>query len=140
MKSAEAWQLSNPPVLSLAAIRGSLDTIKMAGGIKSLREKALKLTGFMRYLLETDLSDKLDILTPSDMQFAGTQLSIAIKLKDGDDSEHGKRIFDAIEEKGVTGDWRYPNVIRVAPVPQYNTFEDAYKFVQILKTAIQTNA
>jgi kynureninase len=119
MKSAEAWQLSNPPVLSLAAIRGSLDTIKMAGGIKALREKALKLTGFMRYLLEIDLSSQLDILTPSDMQFAGTQLSIAIKIND--DSERGKRIFDAIEEKGVTGDWRYPNVIRVAPVPQYNS-------------------
>jgi len=140
MKSAEAWQLSNPPVLSLAAIRGSLDTIKMAGGIKTLRQKALKLTGFMRYLLETELSSDLDILTPADMRFAGTQLSIAIKLKDGDDSERGKKIFDAIEDKGVTGDWRYPNVIRVAPVPQYNTFEDAFKFVQILKTAIQVNA
>ena len=140
MNSAEAWQLSNPPVLSLAAIRGSLDTIKMAGGIKTLRQKALKLTGFMRYLLETELSSDLDILTPADMRFAGTQLSIAIKLKDGDDSERGKKIFDAIEDKGVTGDWRYPNVIRVAPVPQYNTFEDAFKFVQILKTAIQVNA
>ena len=139
MKSAEAWQLSNPPVLSLAAIRGSLDTIKMAGGIKALRKKALKLTGFMRYLLESELSNDLDILTPSDMQFAGTQLSIAIKLKDGDDSERGKRIFDAIEEKGVTGDWRYPNVIRVAPVPQYNSFEDAYRFVQILKAAVKAN-
>ena len=137
MKSAEAWQLSNPPVLSLAAIRGSLDTIKMAGGIKKLRQKSLKLTGFMRFLLESDLSDELDILTPSDMQFAGTQLSIAIKLKN--DSERGKRIFDAIEAQGVTGDWRYPNVIRVAPVPQYNSFEDAYRFVQILKEAVKAN-
>ncbi len=136
MKSAEAWQLSNPPVLSLAAIRGSLDTIKSAGGIKALRAKAIKLTGFMRYLLESDLANELDILTPSDMQFAGTQLSIAIKLRDGDDSERGKRVFDAIEEAGVTGDWRYPNVIRVAPVPLYNSFEDAYRFVQILKTAL----
>lgn len=139
MKSAEAWQLSNPPVLSLAAIRGSLDTIKSAGGIKALREKALKLTGFMRYLLEGELSDELDILTPSDMQFAGTQLSIAIKLRAGDDNERGKRVFDAIEEAGVTGDWRYPNVIRVAPVPQYNSFEDAYRFVQILKQSLKTH-
>jgi kynureninase len=137
MKSAEAWQLSNPPVLSLAAIRGSLDTIKMAGGIKALREKAMKLTGFMRYLLETDLSNELEILTPSDMQFAGTQLSIAIKLSN--DSERGKRIFDAIEAKGVTGDWRYPNVIRVAPVPLYNSFEDAFRFVQIMKAAVKAN-
>jgi kynureninase len=139
IKSAEAWQLSNPPVLSLAAIRGSLDTIKKAGGIKSLRQKAILLTGFMRYCLETELSAKLDILTPSDSRYSGTQLSIAIRLKENDDPERGKIIFDAIEENGVTGDWRYPNVIRVAAVPQYNTFEDAFRFVQILASAIEKN-
>lgn len=138
IQSAEAWQLSNPPILSLAAIRGSLDTIKMAGGIKELREKSIKLTGFMRFLLDTDLAGELAILTPSDIRFSGSQLSLAITL--ADDSERGKRIFDAIEEQGVTSDWRYPNVIRVAAVPQYNSFEDVYKFMQILKTAVKNHA
>jgi len=139
MKSAEAWQLSNPPVLSLAAIRGSLDTIKKAGGIKTLREKAIKLSGYMRFLLETELADEIEILTPSDANSSGSQLSLALKLQDGDSPDRSKQIFDAIETKGVTGDWRYPNVIRVAPVPQYNSFEDVYRFVQILKTAVMEN-
>jgi len=136
IQSAEAWQLSNPPVLSLAAIRGSLDTIKMAGGIKALRQKAILLTGFMRFLLEQNISDQIELLTPSDVRYCGSQISIAIKQK-GDDSERGKKIFDAIEAMGVTGDWRYPNVIRVAPVPQYNSYQDVYHFVQILAQAIK---
>ncbi len=139
MKSAEAWQLSNPPVLSLAAIRGSLDTIKKAGGINALREKAIKLSGFMRFLLESELAHDLDILTPADPRYSGSQLSLAIKLKSDENPDRGKNIFEAIEEQGVTGDWRYPNVIRVAPVPQYNSFEDAYQFVQILKSALENN-
>ena len=139
MKSAEAWQLSNPPVLSLAAIRGSLDTIKKAGGIAKLREKAIKLSGFMRYLVETELSNDVDILTPSNLASCGSQLSLAIKLKPDDSSERGKKIFDSIERNGVTGDWRYPNVIRVAPVAQYNSFEDVYRFVEILKKAIEAH-
>jgi len=139
MNSAEAWQLSNPPVLSLAAIRGSLDTIKKAGGIAKLREKAIKLSGFMRYLVETELTNDVDILTPSNLNSCGSQLSLAIKLKPGDSGERGKNIFDAIERNGVTGDWRYPNVIRVAPVAQYNSFEDVYRFVEILKVAIRNH-
>ena len=139
MKSAEAWQLSNPPVLSLAAIRGSLDTVKKAGGIQALRNKAIELASFMRYLLETRLSDDVAILTPSDTASSGCQLSLAIKLKGGDDPERGKHVFDDIEAKGVTGDWRYPNVIRVAAVPQYNSFEDVFQFVEILQSAIEGN-
>ena len=137
IRSAEAWQLSNPPVLSLAAIRGSLDTIKKAGGISQLRAKAIKLTGFLRYLLESELSDKLNILTPSETEFSGSQLSLALKLQDGDPADKGKQIFNAIEKEGVTGDWRYPNVIRVAPVPLYNSYQDVYRFVTILANAVQ---
>jgi len=139
MKSAEAWQLSNPPVLSLAAIRGSLDTIKKAGGIKVLREKAIKLSGFMRFLIETELTDEVDILTPSNISESGSQLSLAIRLKPDDSPELGKQIFDAIEQRGIVGDWRYPNVIRVAPVPQYNSFEDVYHFVKILTSEINNH-
>lgn len=131
-QSAEAWQLSNPPILSLAAIRGSLDTIKKAGGIDQLREKSLKLTAYLRQLLEQELKQEINILTPAEEKASGAQLSITINLKDVD----GKTIFDRIEANGVTCDFRHPNVIRVAPAPQYNSFEDAYRFVAILKNAI----
>ena len=133
MESAEAWQLSNPPILSLAAIRGSLDTIKKAGGIQKLREKSLKLTGYLRELLEQELSTEINILTPKDTAASGSQLSLTVNLHGAD----GKQIFDAIEAAGVTCDFRYPNVIRVAPVPQYNSFTDCYRFVMILKQAIE---
>ena len=138
MESAEAWQLSNPPVLSLAAIRGSLDTIKNAGGINVLRDKAIKLSSYMRFLLETQLAGEVDILTPNNIDESGSQLSLAIKLNPNDSPELGKQIFDAIEQKGVIGDWRYPNVIRVAPVPLYNSFEDVYQFVRILTSEINS--
>ena len=137
MKSAEAWQLSNPPVLSLAAIRGSLDTIKNAGGIEVLREKAIKLSGYMRYLLDKKLSDDVAIITPTETNRSGSQLSLAIKLKAGDSSDRGKLVFDEIEKQGVIGDWRHPNVIRVAPVPMYNSFTDVFRFVEILRHAIE---
>lgn len=137
--SAESWQLSNPPVLSLAAIRGSLDTIKMAGGIIALREKSLKLSGFMRFLIETDLAGAIEIITPKDPSQSGSQLSLIVNLAAADDPERGRQIFVAIEKAGVIGDWRYPNVIRVAPVPLYNSFEDVFRFVEILKNAIENN-
>lgn len=133
MKSAEAWQLSNPPILSLAAIRASLDTIKDAGGIQVLREKSLKLTRYMRDLLEQELADEINILTPAEEQASGCQLSLTVNLHGLD----GKTVFDRIEAAGVTCDFRHPNVIRVAPVPLYNSFEDAYRFVTILKDSLQ---
>jgi len=133
MESAEAWQLSNPPILSLAAIRGSLDTIKKAGGIHQLRDKSLKLTSYLRQLLEQELPQTINILTPQEVKASGAQLSLTVNL----DGADGKQIFDAIEKAGVTCDFRHPNVIRVAPAPQYNSFEDCYRFVSILKQSIE---
>lgn len=133
MQSAEAWQLSNPPILSLAAIRASLDTIKDAGGIQALRDKSLKLTRYLRDLLEQELVDEINILTPADEQASGCQLSLTVNLHGLD----GKTVFDRIEAAGVTCDFRHPNVIRVAPVPLYNSFEDAYRFVTILKDSLK---
>ncbi|NVJ59536.1 MAG: kynureninase [Gammaproteobacteria bacterium] len=133
--SVEGWQLSNPPILSLAAIRASLDTVKKAGGIKVLREKSLKLTAFLRFLLKQELGDDIHILTPEEDEAHGAQLSLTVNTHGLD----GKAVFNRIENAGVTGDWRYPNVIRVAPVPLYNTFEDCYRFVQILKESLQTD-
>jgi kynureninase len=131
MQSTEAWQLSNPPILSLAAIRASLDTVKQAGGITELRKKSIQLTSYMRECLEQELTDKIDILTPQSNKHSGAQLSIIVK---GD--VDGKSVFDSIEEKGVTCDFRHPNVIRVAPVPLYNSYTDAFKFVTLLKEAL----
>lgn len=133
MQSAEAWQVSNPPILSLAAIRASLDTVKEAGGIHALREKSVKLTRYLRDLLEQQLAEEINILTPADENASGCQLSLTVNLHGLD----GKTVFDRIEAAGVTCDFRHPNVIRVAPVPLYNSFEDAYRFVAILKDSLQ---
>ncbi len=132
IESVEAWQLSNPPILSLAAIRASLDTIKEAGGISALRKKSRVLSSYLRFLLNQELGDDIHILTPEDESASGAQLSLTVNTHGID----GKVIFEKIEAAGVTGDWRYPNVIRVAPVPLYNSFEDCYRFVQILKQSL----
>ena len=130
MQSTEAWQLSNPPILSLAAIRASLDTVKMAGGIETLRKKSIKLSAYLREILIQELSSQISIITPESEEQSGAQLSIIVNTGDG------KAIFDAIEAKGVTCDFRHPNVIRVAPVPLYNSYTDAYQFVSLLKEAL----
>ncbi len=135
IESAESWQLSNPPILSLAAIRATLDTIKQAGGIHVLREKSIKLTGYLRELLEQELGKDINILTPKALEDSGAQLSLVVDLH-GLDS---KTVFDRIEAAGVTCDFRHPNVIRVAPVPLYNSFEDCFKFVSILKNSLEVN-
>jgi kynureninase len=131
--TAEGWQLSNPPVLSLAAIRGSLDTIDLAGGISALRRKSLKLSQYMMDLIEAELADSIRIITPKADEARGCQLSLMVTVEGLD----GKAMFDALEENGVTTDWREPNVIRVAPVPLYNSYEDAFHFVRILKACLQ---
>jgi kynureninase len=131
--SAESWQCSNPPILSLAAVRASLDTFKAAGGIHPLREKSLKLTGFLRFLLETELRDEVQILTPFEPRRHGAQLSLTVNL-------HGltaKTVQQQLEARGVACDFREPNVMRAAPVPLYNRYEDCFRFVQILKQTLQ---
>jgi kynureninase len=135
MQSTEAWQLSNPPILSLAAIRASLDTVKQAGGIEVLRNKSIQLTTYMRDCLEQELTDKIDIITPKSSKHSGAQLSIIVNGGNNNNID-GKSVFDSIEAKGITCDFRHPNVIRVAPVPLYNSYTDAFKFVTLLKEAL----
>jgi kynureninase len=122
--TAEGWQLSNPPILSMAAIMASLDIFDEAG-IHNLRAKAIKLTGYMEYLLDQLDNEDIKIITPRDPVQRGSQLSIQVKNAD-------KRLFELITEDGVIADWREPDVIRVAPVALYNSFEDVYNFVEIL--------
>jgi kynureninase len=129
---AEGWQLSNPPILSLAAIRASLDVFSSAGGMAPLREKSLRLTGYLEWLLRREAGDAVDIFTPSNPEERGCQLSLRVKSG----TTPGKAVFRRIETAGVTCDWRDPDVIRVAPVPLYNRYEEVRRFVEILREAI----
>lgn len=124
--TAEGWQLSNPPILSLAAIRASLDVFQEAGGMEPLNRKS-KLQGqFFRACLKQRLGERVQVLAPTDD--SGCQLSLKIVLEGSD----GKAIHEQLESKGVRTDWRNPNVIRAAPTPLYNTFEEIWRFVDIL--------
>jgi kynureninase len=130
--TAEAWQLSNAPVLAMAVHKVSLDQFKEAG-INNLREKSLKLTGFFEFVIKS-VSEKYDsvnfeIITPEDPNQRGAQLSV---LTHG----AGKDLFDHLTKNGVIADWREPNVIRMAPVPMYVSFEDIYRFGQILEEGL----
>jgi len=125
---AEGWQLSNPPILSMAAIRASLDIFDRAG-IHKIREKSIQLTAYLAELLSTLNIDKIRIMTPLDPEHRGAQLSL--QLKDSDRSLH-----DALTHLGVVSDWREPDVIRVAPAPLYNSYRDIYDFVQRLNQCL----
>ncbi|HTR03925.1 MAG TPA: kynureninase [Thermoanaerobaculia bacterium] len=128
---AEGWQLSNPPILSLAAIRASLEVFMEARAMEPLREKSVRLTGYLEWLLRTEVGDAVEILTPSDPDRRGCQLSMRVKT-----NVPGKTVFEKLEASGVTCDWREPDVIRVAPVPLYNRYDEVYRFVEILKSAL----
>jgi kynureninase len=127
---AEGWQLSNPPILSLAAIRASLDVFREAGFMPPLREKSLRLTGYLEWLLHEELEASVEIITPQDPARRGAQLSLIVKAH----HYSGRELFDHLASRGVTVDWREPDVIRVAPAPLYNSFEDCYRFAQIFKS------
>jgi kynureninase len=130
---AEGWQLSNPPILSLAAIRASLDVFMEAGGMEPLREKSLRLTAYLEWLLEREIGDAIEILTPQDPRRRGCQLSLRVKAHS---SGSGRTVLEKLEASGVTCDWREPDVIRVAPVPLYNRYEEVHRFVEILAKAL----
>jgi len=124
----EAWQLSNPPILSMAAIMSSLKIFAEAK-MENLRAKSVKLTGFLEFLVNEINDDSIKIITPSESSQRGSQLSIQMKNAD-------KGLFDWLTEKGVVADWREPDVIRVSAVPMYNSFVDVYDFVELLKEGL----
>ncbi len=133
MRGIDGWQLSNVPVFQNAAHLASLEIFQKAS-IKALRKKSMLLTGYLEFLLnEFDSQEKyLKIITPRNPAERGCQFSLYIH-------QNGKKIFNAISKARVIADWREPDVIRVAPVPLYNTFEDVYRFVEILKKNVSTN-
>jgi len=127
---AEGWQLSNPPIFQLAALRASLEIFDEVG-MPALREKSEKLTAYLESLLKDIDDDRISVITPADPKDRGCQLSI--RVRDAD-----KNLFDTITERGVIADWREPDVIRVAPVPLYNSFEDVYRFARILSECLNS--
>jgi len=129
---AERWQLSNPPVLALAPVVASLGLFEEAG-IDALRRKSLEQTAYLKYLLDDSFSGRIDTITPFDAR--GCQLSLVVT----DPNLDARGVFRSLEQLHVTGDWREPNVIRVAPVPLYNSFEDIYELSVRLASAIKAN-
>ena len=125
---AEGWQLSNPPILALAPLRASMDIFSEAG-IDRLRGKSLLLTGYMEFLLRGKASGKFSIITPTDPEKRGAQLSI--RLADG------RAVCAKLKADEVIGDWREPDIYRVAPVPLYNSFREVYRFVERFRAALR---
>lgn len=128
LPGAEGWQLSNPPILSMAAIKASLDIFNEVG-MKKLNEKSRSLTGYFEFLLKQLGEDVIKIITPIDPNERGCQLSIQVLNAD-------KILHDKLTEAGVISDWREPDVIRCAPVPLYNTYQDVYHMVEKLKVIL----
>ncbi len=125
---AEGWQLSNPPILGLAPLRASLDLFDRVG-MQALRQKSLRLTGYLESLIDERLGDTLEVLTPKAPQQRGCQLSIRVR----GGHEQGRALFEYLATNGVLGDWREPDVIRISPAPLYNTHEDVWRFAHAVE-------
>ena len=130
--TAEGWQLSNAPVLSMAAHKASLDIFEDAG-MENLIAKGQQLSNYLLFILDdinAGSKEKLiEIITPRNENEKGCQVSMLMLQK-------GAAVFEALKQHGVLADWREPNVIRVAPVPLYNTFSDVFTFGQIVKAIL----
>ncbi len=133
IETAEGWQMSNAPILSMAAHKTSVAIFDEVG-MDALCEKRDKLTAYLEFIIDEisakqNENSKLEIITPRNKENRGCQLSIVAHGR-------GKSLFKTLLEEGVISDWREPNVIRIAPVPLYNSFEDAWHFGQILEKAL----
>lgn len=128
MPGAEGWQLSNAPILSMAGIRASLNVFDRAG-FENVRAKSIKLTNYLEFLLKQIDTDRIRIITPTNPEERGCQLSVQVKNAD-------RSLHDKLGKAGVICDWREPDVIRLAPAPIYNSFEDVFMLVEVLKTLL----
>ena len=129
IETVERWQMSNAPILSMAAYKASLDMFDEVG-MEKLNEKSKKLTSYLEFIvgeINKEKNNCLEIITPKANR--GCQISIVAHGK-------GKALYNSLTENGVIPDWREPNVIRCAPVPMYNSFEDVYRFGEILKSLL----
>lgn len=125
---ADGWQISNPPILSLSPVKVSYDMFNDVG-IDALRAKSLKLTGYLEFLVDELAISGIKIMTPRDPEARGCQLSLLIE-------KNARDVLSELKTRGVCCDFREPDVIRVAPVPLYNTFHDVWRFAESLRCAI----
>ncbi len=125
---ADGWQLSNPPILGLAPLRASLDLFARAG-MPALRAKSERLTGDLEQLIHAHLADTLQIVTPADPGHRGCQLSLRV----AGGRERGRALFEHLSTRGVLGDWREPDVIRISPAPLYNNHADILRFARAVQ-------
>jgi kynureninase len=130
--TAESWQLSNPPIFQLAALRASMDLFDQAT-IGALRKKSEKLTGYLEFLLKQSPHPLFKIITPSQASERGCQLSLEVGVD-------GKMLLGKLRQAGVVGDFREPNIIRVAPAPLYNSFTDVFRFSKIFSETLAASA
>lgn len=131
-EGVDVWQLSCPAILSQAPLLASLDIFEEAG-IDELRAKSVELTGYLDFLLRQSFAGRIESITPADSR--GCQLSLVVC----DNRLDPKAVFARLDELNITVDWREPDVIRVAPVPLYNSFEDVYEFTERLEFALTTD-
>jgi kynureninase len=128
-QGADLWQLSCPSVLSFAPLIASLDLFEEAG-IENLRQKSLHLTGYLGFLLKENFTGRVVSITPPESR--GAQISVTVI----DPAVQAKAVFRRLEEQNVIIDWREPNVIRIAPAPLYNSYEDVFRFSERLEIAL----
>ena len=133
IRSAEGWQLSTPSMILFACHKAALDIFEEAG-IDRLFKKAQALTEYLMFILNqvnnSENGNVIEILTPRNVSERGCQVSM-LMLNDG------KAIFEELSQQGIFTDWREPNVIRVAPVPLYNRFEEIFRFGETVKSLIE---
>lgn len=134
-RGAEGWQVSTSPILLMASLHASLQIFEQAGSVSALNKKSIQLTAYLEYLInQVNKSigyEQFNIITPADKYERGSQLSLICK-------SNGKAIFDYLVSQGVIGDWREPDVIRLSPVPLYNSFEDVYHAAKHLLAAVKS--
>lgn len=130
-RGAAGWQVSNHPLLGMVPLQASFTQFAEAG-LPALRQRSLLLTGWLERLLEARLGERIEILTPRDPQSRGAQLSVRLRSARG----HGRALFDRMLARGLTCDWREPDVIRLAPAPLYNSFEDCWRAVALIDSEL----
>ena len=131
--NANAWQISNAPVLALAPYLASLELFQEVG-MEALIKKRDQIVSYLEFVLQeidAETEGSFEVITPSAPEERGTQLSVFLH-------GHGRELFKYLMEHGVIVDWREPNVIRLAPAPFYSSFEEMFEFGQILKEGIRS--
>ena len=131
IEGAEGWQLSNPPILAMAPLMASLEHFDEVG-MTRLRRKSVGLTGYLEALVRELLGEQVTIVTPADPEARGAALSLRVHVN----RDRAWAVFEGLRKRGIVPDWREPDVIRAAPVPFYNSFEDVWCFADALRAEL----